>query len=77
MEFGEDFLHGAVEAIHGDGAFLAGFDETAEEFLAVQSFSRAIFFDDAKFGAFDLFVGRVAIATAEAFPPSPDGCPVL
>lgn len=77
VEFGEDFLHGAVEAIHGDGAFLAGLDEAAEELFAIEGFAGAVLLDDAEFGALDLFVGRVAIGAGEAFATTTNGRSVL
>lgn len=77
VEFGEDFFDGAVEAVHGDGAFFAGLDEAAHEFFAMDGLACAVAFDDAEFGAFDLFVGGVAVGAAEALAAAADGGAVL
>lgn len=77
MEVGEDFLDGAVESVHGDGAFLAGFDEAAHEFLAVECLACAVAFDDSELGAFDLLVGGVAVGALKTFPAATDGCAIL
>ena len=73
MEFGEDFVDGAVDPLHGDFSFLAGLHETPEELLAIDGLAAAVFLDDAEFGALDLFVGCEAGTTVEAFAATTNG----
>ena len=68
VECGEDFLHRSIEALHGDRALFAGFDQPAEELFAVEGLPRAVFLDHTELGSLDLLVGRVAIAAAETLP---------
>lgn len=66
MQLGEDFFDGAIEAIHGNWAFFAGLDESAQEFFPVEGLTGAIAFHHAQLGALDLFVGGVAIRALQA-----------
>lgn len=77
VKVGEDFFDGAVEAVHGDGALFAGFDEAAHELFAVEGLEGAVAFDDAEFGSFDVFVGGVAVGAVQALPAAAYGGPVL
>ena len=67
VELGEDFVDGAVDALHGDLALFTGFNEPPEKFLAVDGLTAAVVLDDAEFCALYLFVGGKARAAVEAF----------
>ena len=77
VQLGEDFFHRSVESVHGDGTFFAGFHETAEEFLTVQSLAGPIALHYAELGALDLLIGGVAVATLEALATTTRSRPVL
>lgn len=77
VEVGENFFHGAIEALHGDRAFLAGFDEPAGELFPVERFASAVPLHHAQLRALDLLVGRVAVSAFQALPTTTNRRPVL
>ena len=77
VEIGEDFLHGAIEPVHGHRAFFAGLDQTAEQLLPVDSLPASVFLDYPQLGPLDLLVGGVAVGAVETFATSPDRGPVF
>ena len=77
VEFGKHFVHGAVDAIHRDRPFFAGFDQAVADLFAVDGLACAIAFHHAEFGPLDLFVGGVAVGAVEALPASADSGAIL
>ena len=67
----EDFFDCAVESLHRDGAFFAGFDEAAEEFFAVEGLAGTVAFDDSQLGALNLLVGGVTVLALQALASAP------
>jgi len=63
VKLSEYFLYGTIQTIHGNGAFLTGFNKTSEDFFSVERFTSAISFNDLELGALNLFVGGVTIVT--------------
>jgi len=77
VEFGEYFIDGAVDALHGNFALLAGLDEAPEELLTIHGFAAAVFFDDPELGALDLLVGGETGAAVETFATTSDRSTIL
>jgi hypothetical protein len=77
VQIGQDFLHRPVEAVHRDGALLAGLDQTPEKLLPVDGFPASILLHNPQFRALDLLVGGVAVGAVEAFATPPNRRPVL
>jgi hypothetical protein len=73
----EDGIDRLFHEIDGDGAFLAGFDETREELLAIEWLSPSITLYGKKFYAFNLLIRCETGITSEAFPPTSDACAIL
>jgi len=73
LEFCGDFVHERFDLVRRDRAFLAGFFDAIEEFVAVEVFVLAIAFFDAKFFAVDFLVGGEADAATQTLPASTDG----
>ena len=55
-----------------DGAFFTGAPEAAFQFLAVVTFTRVVFFDDDKIGAFHAFKSCESVFTFFAFAAAAD-----
>ena len=76
-EFGDDFVHQPLESFEFDGALLAGFGETGEEFVAVEGFEASVAFDDAEFDLLDGFVSGEAGSAGGALTATADPLAIL
>uniref|UniRef100_E6QHK5 Uncharacterized protein n=1 Tax=mine drainage metagenome TaxID=410659 RepID=E6QHK5_9ZZZZ len=61
----------------GDGAFFAGAEQTAEDFVAVEFFATAVLFDDHVGDFVDALVGGEAALALLAFAATTDGVRIL
>ncbi len=73
FQLGDDFIGGLLQFIRPDRPFLAGFGQTAKEFLTVQRLPAPVAFDDDDISGFYGLVCGEAVATRKAFPSPADG----
>jgi hypothetical protein len=52
---------------HGNGPFLAGFLETADDFVDVEALELPVFFANHQLDGFEVFIGSVALTAVDAF----------
>ncbi len=77
LDIDHDFVRRVLEPFDADGAFFAGFEETIEDFVAVELLADAAALDDAEVVALDLLVGGEPEAAFEALAAASDRVAVL
>jgi hypothetical protein len=77
VHHGLDPVHHALEALHRDGALLAGLEETGQDLLAIEALATPVLLDDEVRDLVDTLVGGEALAAGEALATPADDLALL
>lgn len=76
LEFVGDLVHGELDFVHGNGAFLAGLEKAGQELVPGEGLAAAVALHDVQFLALDDLIGGESEGALEALATAADGMTV-